>query len=51
MGVYGLIIGLPFASFIVSGSEVLTTRHEATGNIDASLSGSSNMNLYASEHE
>ena len=44
-GVYGRTTGLPFASLSASGSEALTSRHEATGMSDASLLGSSNTKL------
>lgn len=49
MGVYGRIMGLPFASFNASGLDDLTTKHEATGIRAAWLFGSSNMNLHNQE--
>jgi hypothetical protein len=45
MGVYGRMMLLPLASFKASGFDDLMTTQEATGNRDASLSGSSNTNL------
>lgn len=45
IGVYGRITGLPFLSTSASGFDDLTTTHDAIGRRDASLSGSSKMNL------
>lgn len=38
-------MGLPLESLSASGSDDLTTRHEATGNSEAWPSGSSKINL------
>ena len=45
------MIGLPAASFKVSGSDDLTTRQDATGSKEASLFGSSKMNLFVNKKE
>ena len=45
IGVYGRMTGLPLSSTSAFGSVDFTTKHEATGNKEASSSGSSKTKL------